>query len=94
MFISLIYQRENIVHLFDNCEQLRFNYENMINNSFVLYINQSLMKRFLKLNYSYAFLNEQQHKILLLNNSIFKTFYYKKIQLSRSADTNRSKIII
>ena len=58
MFVTLIHQREDIIHLSNDCEQLRSNYRNVKNNSFALYINQSLMKCFLNLNYSHAFLSE------------------------------------
>ena len=52
------------------------------------------MKCFLKLNYLYDFLSEQQRTISLLNNIIFQIFYYDKIQSLNFVDANRSKIII
>ena len=94
MFIIFAHQRKSIVHILNDCEQLYFNHEDFANNFFVLYINQSLMKHFLKLNYSHNFLNEQQRTISLLSNIIFQIFYHDKIQSSSSADANRSKIII
>ena len=94
MFITFVHQRENIVHILNDCEQLRFNHKNLANNFFASYINQNLMKRFLKLNYSHNFLNEQQRTISLLSNIIFQIFYHDKIQSLNSAETNRSKIII
>ena len=74
VFIVLTYQRKSIIHHLDNCEQLHFNYKNVKNNFFALYINQSLMKCFLKLNYSHAFLSGQQRRFSLLNNIIFEFF--------------------
>ena len=94
MFITFIHQREDIVYILNNYEQLRFNHKDFANNFFVSYINQSLMKCFLKLNYSHDFLNEQQRTISLLNNIIFQIFYYDKIQSSNSVDANQSKIVI
>ena len=94
MFIIFVHQRESIVYISNDCEQLRSNHENLANNFFVSYINQSLMKRFLKLNYSHDFLNEQQRTIFLLNNIIFEIFYHDKIQSSSSVDANQSKIVI
>ena len=93
MFITFIHQRENIVHILNDYEQLRFNHENFANNVFVSYINQSLRKRFLKLNYSHDFLSEQQRTISLLSNIIFQIFYHDKTQSSSSVDANQSKII-
>ena len=92
MFITSIHQRESIIHFSDDCKQLHFDYNNMKDNSFALYIDQNVMKRFLTLSYLSAFLNEQQRTISLLSNIIFKIFYYNKIQSFQFADANQSKI--
>ena len=79
MLIIFSYQRKNIIYILNKFKQLRLNHKNFANNFFVLYINQSLIKRFLKLYYSHNFLNEQQRIIFLLNDVIFQIFYYDKI---------------
>ena len=94
MFIIVVHQRENIVHKSNDYEQLYVNHKDFANHFFALYINQSLIKYFLKMNYSYDFLNKQQRLIFSLNNIIFQIFYHDKIQLSNFVDANQSKIVI
>ena len=94
MFIISAHQRENIIYISNDYKQLHFNHEDFANNSFISYINQSLIKRFLKLNYSHDFLNKQQRIIFLLNNIIFQIFYHDKIQSSSFVNANQSKIVI
>ncbi len=59
------------MHLFNNDKQLRLTKENIKNNYFAHYINRSLFKRLITLEYSHIFLTEQYRVIFIINDIIF-----------------------
>ncbi len=81
IFIAMIYSN-NSMHMFNDDERLWLMKEDIKNNCFMHYINKSLFKCLIMLEYSHMLLTEQYRVILIINDVIFTVWYKAQIQFS------------
>jgi hypothetical protein len=70
IFIAMIHSND-LMHMFNDDEQLRLMKEDIKNNCFAHYINRSLFKRLIMLEYSHMLFIEQYHAILIIDDIVF-----------------------
>jgi len=70
IFIAMTHSNDSM-HMFDDDEQLRLTKEDIKNNCFTHYINKSLFKCLIMLEYSHMLLTEQYRAILIIDNIVF-----------------------
>ncbi len=78
IFIAMIHSN-NSMHMFDDDEQLRLIKKDIKNNCFTHYINKSLFKHLIILEYSHMLLTKQYCAILIIDDIIFTVWY--KVQM-------------
>ena len=86
----------DLMHMFNDDEQLQLTKEDIKNNCFTHYINRSLFKHLIMLEYSHMFLTEQYRAILIINDIIFTVWYKAQMQFSvdSSLQLNITVVII
>ncbi len=70
IFIAMIYSND-LMHMFNDNEQLRLMKKDIKNNCFTHYINKSLFEHLIMLKYSHMLLTEQYYVILIIDDIIF-----------------------
>jgi len=70
IFIVITHSND-LMHMFNDDEQLQSMKENIKNNCFTHYINRSLFERLIMLEYSHMLLTEQYHAILIIDDIVF-----------------------
>jgi hypothetical protein len=70
IFIAMIHSNDSM-HMFNDDEQLQLMKKNIKNNCFVHYINRSLFKHLIMLEYFHILLTEQYHAILIIDDIVF-----------------------
>ena len=68
--IAIIYSND-LIHMFNDNEQLRLMKKDIKNNCFTHYINKSLFEHLIMLKYSHMLLTKQYHVILIIDDIIF-----------------------
>jgi len=70
IFIAMTHSND-LIYMFNDDEQLQLTKEDIKNNCFMHYINRSLFKRLIMLEYSYMLLTEQYRAILIIDDIVF-----------------------
>jgi len=70
IFIAMTHSND-LMHMFNDDEQLQSMKEDIKNNCFTHYINRSLFKHLIMLEYFHMLLTEQYHAILIIDDIIF-----------------------
>ncbi len=70
IFIAMIHSN-NLMHMFNDDEQLQLMKEDIKNNCFTHYINRSLFEHLIMLEYFHMLLTEQYHAILIIDDIVF-----------------------
>ncbi len=81
IFIAMTHNND-LMHMFNDDKQLWSMKENIKNNCFMHYINKSLFKRLIMLEYSHMLLTEQYCAILIINDIVFTVWYKAQMQFS------------
>jgi len=70
IFIAMIHSND-LMHMFNDDEQLQLMKEDIKNNCFSHYINRSLFEHLIMLEYSHMLLTEQYHAIFIIDDIVF-----------------------
>jgi len=70
IFIAMTYNNDSM-HMFNDDEQLQSTKKDIKNNCFAHYINRSLFKHLIMLEYFHMLLTEQYRAILIINDIVF-----------------------
>ncbi len=81
IFITMTHSND-LMHMFNDDEQLWSTKENIKNNCFAHYINRSLFEHLIMLEYSHMLLTQQYHAILIIDDIIFTVWYKAQMQFS------------
>ncbi len=81
IFIIMTHSND-LMHMFNDDEQLWSMKKDIKNNCFTHYINRSLFERLIMLEYFYMLLTEQYHAILIIDDIIFTVWYKAQMQFS------------
>ncbi len=81
IFIAMTHSND-LIYMFNDDEQLQLTKEDIKNNCFMHYINRSLFKRLIMLEYSYMLLTEQYRAILIIDDIVFIVWYKAQMQFS------------
>ncbi len=92
IFIAMIHSND-LMHMFNDDEQLRLMKEDIKNNCFAHYINRSLFKRLIMLEYSHMLFIEQYHAILIIDDIVFTVWYKAQMQFSVNSSLRLNIII-
>ncbi len=79
IFIAMIHSND-LMHMFNDDEQLQSMKKDIKNNCFVHYINRSLFEHLIMLEYSHMLLTEQYCAILIIDDIIFTVWYKAQMQ--------------
>ncbi len=92
IFIAMTHSNDSM-HMFDDDEQLRLTKEDIKNNCFTHYINKSLFKSLIMLEYSHMLLTEQYRAILIIDDIVFTVWYKAQMQFSVNSSLQLNMII-
>ncbi len=81
IFIAMTHSND-LMHMFNDDEQLQSTKEDIKNNCFMHYINRSLFKCLIMLEYSHMLLTEQYRAILIIDDIVFTVWYKAQMQFS------------
>jgi len=84
IFIAMTHSND-LMHMFNDNEQLWLTKENIKNNCFAHYINRSLFEHLIMLEYFHMLLTEQYHAIFIINDIVFIVWYKAQMQFSVSS---------
>ena len=93
IFIAMIHSND-LMHMFNDNEQLWSMKKDIKNNCFMHYINRSLFKHLIMLEYFHMLLIEQYRAILIINDIVFTVWYKAQMQFSVDSSLRLNMIII
>ncbi len=92
IFIAMIHSND-LMHMFNDDEQLQLMKEDIKNNCFSHYINRSLFEHLIMLEYSHMLLTEQYHAIFIIDDIVFTVWYKAQMQFSVNSSLQFNMII-
>ena len=92
IFIAMTHSND-LMHMFNDDEQLQSTKKDIKNNCFMHYINKSLFEHLIMLEYFHMLLTEQYCAILIIDDIVFTVWYKAQMQFSVDSSLRLNMII-